>query len=291
MTAAETYTTQVDAVEAQAAHLRIRLPAAMERGTTDDRRNVAPGRPVRAAPRLESQPELAVLASYVEPADTLVDVGGGSGRVGLPLARRCREVINVETSPGAAAAFTAAAAEVGITNVRTVPSDWLTAAAIEGDVVLASHVTYDVREIVPFVERLQAAARRRVMILLYSTPPTAHPTYQAVYRLLFGEAAAITPSYRELLPVLWEMGILPDVRVLPELGVRGVAPTREAAITVALGQVNTLVGVPVERDEQARRLLLAHFDALFRPVEGGFRPTGVEDHRGLLVTWDTRREG
>ncbi len=86
------------------------------------------------------------------------------------------------------------------------------------------------------------------------------------------------------------MGVLPDVRVIPELGVRRVAPTREEAITRSLQSLGTLMGATVEQDERARHTLLAHFDELLRPVEGGFRPAATEDHRGVLVTWEPRRD-
>ncbi len=39
-------------------------------------------------------PALEAIASYITPDDVIIDVGGGSGRVSLPLALRCREVIN-----------------------------------------------------------------------------------------------------------------------------------------------------------------------------------------------------
>ena len=39
------------------------------------------------------------------PSDVVVDVGGGAGRVSLPLALRCREVVTVEPSAGMAAEY------------------------------------------------------------------------------------------------------------------------------------------------------------------------------------------
>ena len=180
MTAAAAYAARFDAVEAQAARLRAHSRTAAGSATIDDSRGGVPGRRVRVDPRRARDPEIALLASYLEPADVLVDVGGGSGRLGLPLALRCHEVINVEPSPRALAEFSATAAEAGITNVRSIQADWLAAEGVQGDVVLAAHVTYLVREIVRFVERLQAAARRRVMTLLSSAPLTAQADEQMV---------------------------------------------------------------------------------------------------------------
>ena len=59
----------------------------------------------RFDPLREPDANLAALASYVDPGDVLVDVGGGAGRVSLPLALRCREVVTVEPSPAMAAEY------------------------------------------------------------------------------------------------------------------------------------------------------------------------------------------
>src|SRR5688500_3051318 len=83
----------IDAVTAQQTRLR-RRPRESDRwaGATTER--------IRADPSREMDPNLAMVASYVQPEDVLVDVGGGAGRLGLPLASRCREVINVDPSAG-----------------------------------------------------------------------------------------------------------------------------------------------------------------------------------------------
>jgi hypothetical protein len=90
--------------------------------------------------------------------------------------------------------------------------------------------------------------------------------------------------YRELLPVLWEMGIVPEVRVLGPtsagLLARRVFSTREDAIAFALLQVN---GEGV----QARARVEAAFDELFLPVEGGFRRPPSPLPRMMLTTWET----
>ncbi|MBV9543753.1 MAG: class I SAM-dependent methyltransferase [Chloroflexi bacterium] len=137
----------------------------------------------RADPRRVPDANLEALASYIDADDTVLDVGGGAGRIGLALAPRCREVINVDPSAAMRAQFERTAAESGITNARFVESVW-PAPDISGDVVLTTHVTYFVRDIVPFVRALEAAARRRVLIGLWSVPP---PHMGAnVYELVFG---------------------------------------------------------------------------------------------------------
>src|SRR5207245_1920564 len=60
--------------------------------------------------------------------------------------------------------------EAGIGNARLVKADWQDAPEVRSDVSLVSHVTYFVAEIVPFLEKLIAASRRRVIIGVSSTP-------------------------------------------------------------------------------------------------------------------------
>ncbi|MSQ26263.1 MAG: hypothetical protein EXR49_08395 [Dehalococcoidia bacterium] len=76
----------------------------------------------REDPRCALDSNLAALAAYVRPGDTVIDVGGGAGRLGLPLALRCRKVINVEPSAGMVEQFTILAHEAGIANARVVPA-------------------------------------------------------------------------------------------------------------------------------------------------------------------------
>jgi hypothetical protein len=281
MTAADTYAACIDAVNAQRLRIHGHQPQ-------EDRFGGPVAQRFRCDPHRSLDANLQVVASYVQPDDVLIDVGGGAGRVGLPLALRCRQVINVDASPGMLAEFEACAAEAGITNARAILSDWLTAADIAGDVSLASSVTYFVRDIVPFIEKMVTASRRRVIVTLWSVP-TANQN-APLFRLVYGEELAPVPGHRELLPVLWEMGVLPDVRVLPD------APRLPGApLQVKLPQTHeeavhwALQGRWLRPDDQARALDLveAHFDALFAQHPEGFCPLWHQEARQLLITWET----
>lgn len=272
--AAERYRALVEAAVAQ--RERLRAPDGSKRW---DRRAAS----FRLDPRREIDANLAALAAHVGPDDTLLDVGGGAGRVSLPIALRCREVINFDPSPGMRREFQESAAEAGITNARALSGSWPEdAGGVQADVVIAVNVIYFAADVVAFVEAMERAARKRVVIAGWSVPPPSHGA--RLYDLVYGEPLAPAPTYRELLPVLWEMGILPNVQVLPDqFPSRGRADTREGAIAMLLEVVDR------PSDDRAAAIFEAHFDELFEPLAGGgFRSLWRPDPRELLVHWAPR---
>src|SRR5208282_1344281 len=226
--AADRYAARVDAVLAQRTRLRgPQPPGDLFAGLPGDHPLI------KADPRRPLDPNLEIIASYVESDDVIVDVGGGAGRISLPLALRCREVVNVEPSAAMAAGFRANAAQAGITNSRVIAGDWLAIEPPVGTLVLANHVAYLTRDIVRFIEKLERSGRRRILITVNSPPP---PSWQRVlFQLAHGEEEVVVPGHAELVNVLWELDILPDIRVLPLPSTTPItpAPTREAAVAGA----------------------------------------------------------
>lgn len=281
MDAVEDYAALIDAAKAQRERVHGGSVPADRWGGTEARR-------FRDDPRRQLDPDLEAIASYVEPEDVFVDAGGGAGRISLPLALRCRQVINVDASPGMGEEFQASAAEAGITNARFIQSDWLDSDGVQGDVTLAANVTYFVRDIQRFIQQLEAASRRRVMISVCSVPNPYHNA--KLFQQVYGEEQAVVPGHTQLLPVLWEMGVLPDIHVLPgaptarrSLQYATLAQTREDAIQ------GTLQGQwlgPEDRD-RARGVIEAHFDELFADIPEGFSPLWPPVTRQLLITWET----
>ena len=275
MSAAAEYADRVHRVDAQRERLGLE---AYTRERWDD---AASG--YRFDPHRALDPNLEILASYVDANDELVDVGGGAGRIGLPLALRCRSLTNVEPSAGMARAFEEVASAATITNARVVVSDWLSADAVVGDLVITVDVTYFVAEIEPFLRKLASAARRRVLISTWALPPPARNA--SLFRVVHGEDQVSVPGYRELLAALWEMGVLPDVRVLPDRfswpESRQLPTTRDAAVEYALDEVGA-----ADRALAAARVD-AQFDTLFTRAEDRYHPAWRRDAQGLLITWPT----
>ena len=243
----------------------------------------------RSDPRREPEGLLQAFLDLVRPDDVVLDVGGGGGRFSLPLALHCREVINVDPSAGMHGVFDSVAKEAGITNARYIEEDWLKADGVEGDVSIVSHVTYFVPDIETFIRKLDAATRRLVVIDVTATP---NPNRGAdTFKAVHGVDQALVPGYKELLPVLWEMNILPEVRILPAGsfvipgGAGGVFATRSEAI-----QSMMQGGLPGQSNRSSEaEAMESHFNELFEPVEGGFRRRYRPDQRQVLISWHPQR--
>ena len=236
-----------------------------------------------ADPNRALDPQTEMIASYVQPDDVLLDVGGGAGRLSLLFASRCKETINVDMSASMGAQFTDIARETGLTNARFVQGDWMEVTGVEADVVLMASVTYFVHDIVPFIEKWQAAARRRVIISVAAL--SSRDLNADLYQTVFGEDLHVAPAFRELLPVLWEIDIYPEVRIPPLGGRRDAAlpQTHEDATQWALQQL------PVDPPADGASRIEAHFDDLFASSPNGFRPLWRPQQRDFLVTWEVGR--
>lgn len=284
MSAVEHYAQRVDAVLAQRTRLRGPQPSG------DLFAGLPPDHPLMMAdPRRPLDPNLAAIAAYIETDDVIVDVGGGAGRISLPLALRCREVINVDPSAAMIAGFKANAAQAGIANVRVIEADWRAVDPPVGSLALVNHVLYLTREIVPFIRKLERAGARRVVITVNNPPP---PSWNRVlFRLVYGEEEEIVPGHVELANALWEIGIPLDIRTLPMPNARVFVPTpsRDAAIDLAISRfggdqwANWPLGPALEG--RVRRVVTERFDELFASGSDGFVPRYITPGREVLLTW------
>ena len=283
--AADRYAARVDAVLAQRTRLRgPQPPGDLFAGLPSDHPLV------KAHPRRPLDPNLEIVASYIGPDDVIVDIGGGAGRISLPLALRCREVVNIEPSAAMGAGFRSNAALAGVGNARVVEGDWIQVDPPLGTIALVNHVTYLTREIVPFIRKLERVGARRFLITVNDPPP---PSWQRVlFQLVHGEAEVVVPGHVELVNVLWELGILPDIRVLPLHAARPLvpAPTREAAIAARVagfgGDQWALWPLKPDLEQRLRAVLESRFGDLFTSGPEGFVPRFITPGREILITWE-----
>ena len=163
-------------------------------------------------PYRTDDPLLERLAQELGPSDTLLDVGAGGGRYTLALALKCRSVTAVEPSASMVAVLRQHFMVFRLGNVSVVESRWEDAQVDVADVVVCVHVLYVVRDIVPFLRKLEAQARRRVVVVVYQVNPQAYtfPLWEWVH----GESRLSLPCLSQLLDVLQELGIAAHREIL-----------------------------------------------------------------------------
>jgi SAM-dependent methyltransferase len=241
----------------------------------------------RADPRRASDPVLDLLLGLARPDDTWLDIGAGGGRYALPLALAVREVIAIDPSAGMLAVLRELMQEHDIANVRVVEGRWPPDSALASqlgplpiaDVALIAHVGYDVEAIGPFLEAMEAAARRTcVAVLMESAPASvAEPFWQPVH----GEARIPLPAMPEFVELLRARGREPKVAEAQRESRR--LDSREALEAFLRRQLWVADGG--EKERRYREVL----DQLLVEDDGQF---GLATQRPLsigVVTWSPRR--
>ncbi len=224
---------------------------------------------------------LHAIAGYLQPTDVLLDVGGGAGRVSLPLAGQVREVVLVEPSESMRGQFIASRDGAGITNARVSP-DWWMESDETGDVAVTSDVVYFVRDIVPFLAKLHNSASRRVIICIWR--PTPGDMDNELRRVLYDEQPTPWPGLPELAAVMWEMGLLPDLEVIPQppwwIPEAAGGLSEIQAVELTMGRLE-------HDDEPTRALIESNFDRLFERRPDGLSPRWLSGAREVMITWET----
>ncbi|MDE2746000.1 MAG: class I SAM-dependent methyltransferase [Chloroflexota bacterium] len=234
----------------------------------------------RFDPFRDPEPQLSAALNLVEPDDEIIEIGGGAGRIGLPLASTATSLTNVEPSPAMREQFAIAVSEHGISNANLMAANWPLSEPISADVVLTVDVTYFINDIEPFIRAMHDSARRRVIILTWTVAP---PNVSAeLFRTAFGEEEAPSPGFRELLPVIWNMGIVPDVQVVdqPFTWPEQLPGNEDEAVRFALEELAAVDHPQVEAN--VRRAI----GALFQRGDV-YRPAWRTPSQAMLITWRT----
>lgn len=243
----------------------------------------------RADPRRTDEPVLDLLRGLARPDETWLDIGAGAGRYALPLALLVREVVAVDPSEAMLDALAAQMTEFGIANVRPVAGRWPPDDELAerlgsfplGDVALIAHVSYDIEAIGPFLDAMEASARRECVAVLMERQPAsvADPFWPRVH----DEERVPLPALPEFLDLLRRRGRTPVVTMV-EREPR-TFETRDALVRFLRQQLWIADGG--EKHARFERALAE----LAVERDGGF---GLRDQRPLpvgVVTWEPRPGG
>jgi SAM-dependent methyltransferase len=230
----------------------------------------------RVDPRRIDDPVLDRLAREIKRSSTLLDVGGGAGRFALPLALRCRHVTVVEPSGSMLQGLREGMQEAGIKNITSVQATWEEATVEPADVALCAHVVYGVADIEPFIRKLEAHARQKVLLLAFMDSPIAR--FSPFWKPVHGEERVDLPGLPELVNVLWEMDICPDVEMLESASPRAFE-SRESALEQLRARLY------VKPDTERDRRLQSAMDELLVETPDGVGIRGAKLRRQGLIAW------
>jgi len=167
----------------------------------------------RADPRRRDEPTLEALRALVRPEDTVLDIGAGGGRYALPLALETRRVTAIDPSDGMLRVMREGLAEHAINNVEVVAGRWpAVASGLAADVALISHIGYDVEDIGPFLDAMEAAARRLCVAVLLEQPPPTEA--DRLWPDVHGVERAALPALPEFLALLLARGRFFEVHLV-----------------------------------------------------------------------------
>ncbi len=153
------------------------------------------------------------LRDEVTPQTSVLDVGAGTGRFTISLAPQARYIIAVEPNATMLDYLRRDANAQKLTNISYVQTTWQDAPDdLRADIVICSHVLYPIRDIVPFLAKLQAATRRTCYIYLRATSMDALTAH--LWHHFHGDERCLQPGYIHALDVLYEMGIYANVEIV-----------------------------------------------------------------------------
>jgi len=167
----------------------------------------------RHDPRRTDDAVLELLRAMCRPEDVWLDIGAGGGRYALPIALHTREVVCVEPSAGMVQVLQQGMLEHGIANVRIVEGRWpLPGFEERADVSLMMPIGYDIEEIGPFLDAMEAATRRACVAVLGEGAMTT--IAMLFWQPIHGEPRVALPALPELLTLLLARGRLPQVQLV-----------------------------------------------------------------------------
>jgi SAM-dependent methyltransferase len=232
----------------------------------------------KADPRRVDEPLLDVLRALVRPDETWIDIGAGGGRYALPIALLARRVYAVEPSAGMRAAITEASRENGIENLDVFDERWPgPSTAPVADVAFISHVGYDIADIGPFLDEMEAHASQRCVAVLFNRAPISE--FAALWRPVHGEERVLLPAMGEFMTLLFARGASPELRFID------LAPR----VYEDLGALQRSARRPLwvlEGSAKDRRLIEAVRDLAIE-VDGGYVLGRAQRRLGVAI-WEPR---
>lgn len=171
----------------------------------------------RDDPFRENDAIVLKLLEEFQDCQTILDIGGGAGRLALPLALVKKAVTVVDSSEAMLSQLNMSAEEARIENVKCVNKLW---EEIGDDFCLhdgsiISHVTYGIEDIEKFILNTSRYTAKTVVALAFSESPQAY--LGDIWEVVHDEVRVHLPGANELMDVLVYMGLKPEMELLETL--------------------------------------------------------------------------
>lgn len=234
-----------------------------------------------AAARRAPQPDgfMRLLLPRLRPSDRVLDIGAGTGRYEPLLAGAAAEVVALEPSPAMRAQLERRLADERIANVRLAAAAWpADASQVPAcDVAIAAHVLYGVREIEPFLRRMDSVAARGCYLLLAFRHPSSFVS--PFWQRLYGEARLPLPGALECLNALYQIGIYAQLTLVPVARRLSFADADEA-----LADLRWRLRAPAT--PECDGMIRAAIDELLdRADDGSLAPRGLPE-QAAVIWWE-----
>jgi len=145
---------------------------------------------------------------------TVLDVGAGTGRWSVPLAKKAGSVTAVDPSEAMLECLEENARSAGVDNIRVINSPWEDVdptALGRFDVVIASH-SLTMRNIRDALAKMDGCSSGRVYIFTFASRKN---WFHEIWPRLHGEQHRGGPRYLIFLGILQSMGIHPNMEITP----------------------------------------------------------------------------
>ena len=155
----------------------------------------------------------------VTPESRVLDIGAGPGTLAIPLAPRVKEVTAVEPGAGMVSILLERAAQDGITNIRCVQKRWEDVDPDQDlsgpyDLVIAS-LSLTMEDIRAALEKMDSVTQGMVCLYWFADMPFWEKMYADLWEPLHGSMYYSGPKVDCLFNVLYQMGIYPNVEMMP----------------------------------------------------------------------------
>ena len=152
-----------------------------------------------------NDPTLSFIITNLQPNSSLLDLGGGAGRLSIPLAQNNYSMTIVDSSKGMINAAEKHCKFLGLKNVSTYHSTWEEFNNDKYDHIVCAHVLYGVANIKNFILKMNASVNSSVIIIMYDNFPQSH--LADIWELYYSEQRINLPGITELEKVISELDI------------------------------------------------------------------------------------